>query len=154
MKMRISRGFTLIELLIVIALIALLAAAVIIALNPARQFALARDSTRWSNVSAINGAIQQNIAENRGVWCPTGPALPTSTSMIIAKTGGIDICDCLVPSQLAALPYDPSDTSAGYNGCADYNTGYTIIKNATTMRITVAAPHVEIASSTAISVTQ
>jgi prepilin-type N-terminal cleavage/methylation domain-containing protein len=51
------QGFTLIEILVVIGLIAVLAAVVLIAVNPARQFAQARNSQRASNVSTILNAM-------------------------------------------------------------------------------------------------
>lgn len=136
MKHTLKSGFTLIELLIVIALIAVLAGAVIIALNPARQFQQARDSERWSHMSVLANAIQQNTTENRGVWTCAAGVIPTSTTAI--SDTGYDICDCLVPDHLAALPYDPS--TGNFTACtAAYDTGYTISRDPTSGRVTVAA---------------
>src|SRR3989344_5679707 len=66
-----SKGFTLIEILVVIGIIAVLAAIVLIAINPARQFAQARDSQLVSNLNAILNAIGQRIADNRGTFAGT-----------------------------------------------------------------------------------
>lgn len=149
MSVRKAQGFTLIELLIVIALIAVLAGAVIIALNPARQFQLARNSERWSHVSAIVGAVTSNITENRGVWtCAGYPTLP-ATSTVMANTLA-NVCGCIVPSQMATFPSDPS-TGTGTD-CTTYNSGYSISQDATTKRVTVTA--VPEAGAAAISVTQ
>jgi len=147
MKKRSLAGFTLIELLIVIALIAVLAGAIVIALNPARQFSQARDSQRWSHVSALANSIQQNISENRGTWTCAAGALP-ATSTVMAATGGYNLCSCLVPNQAASLPYDPSTGS--YTDCSAYNTGYNVARDASTGRVTISATP-EIATS--ISVT-
>jgi prepilin-type N-terminal cleavage/methylation domain-containing protein len=147
MKHTLKSGFTLIELLIVIALIAVLAGAVIIALNPARQFSQARDSERWSHVSVISNSIQQRIAENRGVWSCDSGDIPTVTSTISAT--GYNLCPCLVPNNLAALPVDPN--TGTYVSCTEYDTNYSIIRNATTSRITIfASPEL----ATYIGVTQ
>lgn len=144
-----KKGFTLIELLIVIALIAVIAGGVIIALNPARQFASARNSQRWSHVSAIANTIQQNAASNQGIFtCAAGEIPATATTMV--STGGYDICDCLVPNFTASLPVDPSEGS--YTDCTTYSAGYTVERNVTTGRITVAAPDAELEAT--ISVTQ
>lgn len=145
------KGFTLIELLIVIALIAVLAGAVIVALNPARQFALARNSERWSHANAILGLISQNTVENRGTFTCAAGVIPTTTSTI-ASTGGYDLCNCLVPTLTNALPFDPSGGTAHYTNCTDYETGYTIIRNASSSRITISAPSAEL--NAAVSVTQ
>src|SRR3984957_10976324 len=72
-----NSGFTLIEILVVIGIIAILAAIVIVAINPARQFAQARNSQRQSNVEAILNAIGQNMTDNKGLFT-CGVALPAT----------------------------------------------------------------------------
>ncbi|MCX6788427.1 MAG: type II secretion system protein, partial [Candidatus Jorgensenbacteria bacterium] len=50
-------GFTLVELLIVIAILAILAVAVVLVLNPAQLLKQGRDSTRLSDMAALNSAL-------------------------------------------------------------------------------------------------
>ena len=64
----IKKGFTLIEVLVVIGILAILATVVLVAVNPARQFKIARDSQRTANVTAILNAIGQNMTDNRGLF--------------------------------------------------------------------------------------
>lgn len=146
MSVRKAKGFTLIELLIVIALIAVLAAAVIIALNPARLFSQARNSERWSHVTTLSTAIQQDIAEHRGTF--SCGFVPSTSTLAISNTG-FDLCDCLTPTYIAALPLDPS--SGSFVSCAEYDTGYTITRNASTSRLTIDAPAAELEASISIS---
>lgn len=115
-KTRVARGFTLIELLIVIAILAILAAAAIVAINPARQFAQARNAQRLAAVNAILDAIGQNMADNRGVfYCPSNPiASGAGASSSFAISEGIT--DCIVPTYLSSIPSDPLATGV--------NTGY------------------------------
>lgn len=137
---QLKKGFTLIEILVVIGIIAVLAAIVIIAINPARQFAQARDSQRESNVNAILNAIGQRIADNKGTFAGlnaqnnvTCPSIPSSTTTI-ATSGGVDL-SCLIPTYMQALPLDPSSGSGG-------NTGY-VVRQDLNGRIWVAATTTE-----------
>jgi len=61
-----KRGFTLIEILLVIGVITILAAIVIIAINPARQFAQARNIQRQTAIKSISDSISQYLIDYRG----------------------------------------------------------------------------------------
>ena len=144
-----NRGFTLIEILVVMGMLALLATVVLVAINPLRQFAQARNTQREANVTAILDAVGHRLADNRGIFedaigdCSS--TLP-GTATQIDDTTGYDLRPCLVPTYNAELPYDPSEgsktcVSASCNGAREgYDTAYTLLQNASTSRITVCAP--------------
>lgn len=155
-----TSGFTLIEILVVIGIIALLATIVIVAINPSRQFAQARNTQRVSNVNAILNAIGQRIADNKGVFdsaggCPPLTLATPTASTTINFTGGatvpalgggaVDIgTNCLVPTYIPSLPVDPDPSvvspSTGYELSVDAN-----------KRIMICAP--KASTETAISAT-
>ena len=138
-------GFTLIEILVVIGIISILAAVVLIAINPARQFAQANDSQRTSNINAILNAIGQYMADNRGALPPVDipladPSVDTDFVSIGDGENQVDLCDTLVPIYMPALPVDPDVTGGPISDCtSDYNTDYRIIQSSTTLRITIRA---------------
>jgi len=128
---RAQRGFTLIEVLVVVGIIAVLAAVVLVAVNPSRQFKLARDSQRTSNVNTILNAIHQNMAEHRGTFTCGGsarslPAVPTLVKSSSVPNDPGDIAECIVPNYISSLPFDPSLPGARWASTTDYNTGYEI----------------------------
>jgi type IV pilus assembly protein PilA len=139
-------GFTLIELLVVIGILGILLAIVLIAINPAAQFAQANNTARTNDVNTILNAVHQYAADHKGLL-PGGndPATAeiTTTDQQIS-TGGADICALISPDYVSLLPVDP-DTNNGVavSDCAvAYTTNYFIVRDATG-RITVSAPGAE-----------
>jgi prepilin-type N-terminal cleavage/methylation domain-containing protein len=149
----LQKGFTLIELLVVIGILAILLAIVLIAINPARQFAQANDTKRASDIHTILNAVNEYMADTSGATpaglnttnCPA-TALCTITSGANA-VGNVNLCTPLVTKYLADLPLDPTAGSktygAGTTNCTGagntYITGYTIGVSTTDNRITVSA---------------
>lgn len=139
-----QKGFTLIEILIVIGILAILASIVIIAINPAKQFAQARNTERTANVNAILNAVGQRMADNKGVFAGTFTIgaddytcslLPNNETEISDNMAGNTTQEtgdlgCLVPTYIPALPKEPAGASA-----LQYN-----IKVLPSGRITVCAP--------------
>lgn len=145
-------GFTLIELLVVIGILGILLAIVLIAINPAAQFAQANNTARTNDVNTILNAVHQYAADHKGVLpagIPEG-AMPADGSVVAADeigTGNANICAATSPNYVSLFPVDPDVTAitGGTNGAAvadcsvAYITGYYIVKD-TNGRLTVWAP--------------
>jgi type IV pilus assembly protein PilA len=163
-----KRGFTLIEILVVIGMLAILISIVLVAVNPLRQFAQARNSQRESNVAAILNAVTERIADDGGIFASSTQTSDTCRLDLPSAAQDInkaqyDLRSCIVPTYLSEVPYDPSTgsntcTSISCNGTGEsYDLGYTIMKDSTTNRVTVCAPAAAesaIASSTAYCLTR
>lgn len=122
---RKSLGFTLIELLVVIGIIGILAAIVLVAVNPGRQFANARDTQRRSDLYALTNAIYQFAAEHSGNLPDTDGAdltnnFPTTPTCIgdtapcfnLAAATNEAGTEIIVPTYIAEMPRDPSTGTA------------------------------------------
>lgn len=130
--MKKSKGFTLIELLIVIAIVAILSAVVLIAVNPAKQMAQTRNAERTAEVNALLSALSQYQVDNESL-----PACVSTTATCI----GTDVACCdlsadLAPGYIAEIPIGPG------SGCDATDTCYMVAKTATE-RVTVSAPGAE-----------
>ncbi|MEX0895514.1 MAG: type II secretion system protein [Patescibacteria group bacterium] len=141
-----NRGFTLIELLVVIGILAVLLAIVLVAINPARQFAQANNTQRSSDVNALLNAIHQYAADNNG-QLPDG--ITNDPLTIGGGASDADICSILVTDYLAALPVDPQlgDPIIESDCSTEYDTGYVVVSSAANNRITVSAPTAELGAS-------
>jgi prepilin-type N-terminal cleavage/methylation domain-containing protein len=142
-KERLVTGFTLVELLIVIAILAVLAAAVVIVLNPAELLAQARDSQRVNDLDTLKSALSIYIAQATSIdlgICPAGGVCTFSpgannspfgtvgaqscgsVSAVNTVSGGgwVDVNFSIIPggSPIPYLPVDPSNTTNYFYGYA------------------------------------
>jgi prepilin-type N-terminal cleavage/methylation domain-containing protein len=120
------RAFTLIELLIVIGIIGLLAAIVILAINPTRFLTNAKDAKRVSEAKQMQNALYQYLID-KGTY-PNSSLIPSNGSgsaLPICKQGITDAScitlDALAPDYLASIPQDAAETDAQFSGYTIYS---------------------------------
>ena len=157
-KFKQQKGFTLLEVLLVIAMIAILAAIVIIAINPAKQLAESRNAQRRSDVNTILNAVYQYAIDTGGAMPASVTALVADTPTEICVSDNVVVCGAgivdlgvltLNQKYITAMPHDPNGTCAATGVC------YEISRSANN-RITVSAPDALAAAELAqtISVTR
>ena len=91
---RNSKGFTLIELLIVIAILGILAAAVLVAINPGKRTRQAQDAKRKNDIGAIATEVQGYYTSPGAGKYPAGLSVLT------------------IDGYLKSMPLDPTGNTA------------------------------------------
>ena len=91
------KGFTLIELLIVIAILGILAAAVLVAINPGKRTRQAQDAKRKNDIGAVATELQ-------GYYTSPGAGIyPSSLATLTSQ------------NYLKQMPLDPTGVNAPYS---------------------------------------
>jgi prepilin-type N-terminal cleavage/methylation domain-containing protein len=136
-----NKGFTLLEILLVIVAIGILAAIVLVAINPNRQIAQARNTVRQADINTIQKAVEQYLIENgsypSSISTTPGYICNTGTEQVNGSTncsGRVDLRE-LVPTYLAGIPKDPQDTGT--------NTGYMVAINPDNNKVSISAVQAE-----------
>lgn len=134
----LKKGFTLIELLIVIAIIAILAAAVFVALDPVSRFQDARDSRRANDLTNLITAIKTNQVDNGGAYLASITSLTAGSYYMIGTDASgcdtgctaqttqgacADLTGLATAGYLGSVPMDPSSGTAA-------KTDYYVVRNA------------------------
>jgi len=142
-----NKGFTLLEILLVIVAIGILAAIVLVAINPNRQIAQARNTVRQADINTIQKAVEQYLIEKgsypSSITTTPGYICNTGTEQVNGSTncsGRVDLRE-LVPDYIAGIPRDPQATGT--------STGYNIVINVNNNKVTVSA---DLAENQSISI--
>jgi len=130
-KLAKSKGFTLLEILLVVG---------IIAINPSKQLADARNAQRRSDLSSIANAIYQYTIEPGNQLSTLGITEDAGCTVAVSSLEGL-----LNPTYISAIPTDPTSG----NG-----TSYFVGLDSTSKRITVCSDSVEGNGGVAISITK
>ncbi len=125
--MNTKKAFTLVELIIVIAIVAILAGAIFVAIDPARRLHETRNARRSSDVSTVLDAVKKFQSDNEGTHYDEIANSNEDTYYAIGTDGNgcsgtcaavtvddecIDFLD-MGGNYLAIVPYDPKDGNEG-----------------------------------------
>ena len=103
-------AFTLIELLIVIAIVGIMAAAILVAINPAKRSGQARDAIRKSDIAVLADAFQAYYVAHGGLY-PGYPGFPINFPLFC---GSWAFDELVTSGELKVVPTDPQDPTNQY----------------------------------------
>ena len=141
--MRKQSGFTLIELIVVIAIIAVLAGALLIAINPQSMIQKGRDAQRLQDVDTLVDAINLALADSEILLTDTSSCGNCTSTGSTAVTGSgyvpftIPTGKTGLSKFIPTLPVDPLNTSPNI---------YSFASDASNFEVTAVLEHVDNAS--------
>lgn len=120
--MKDQRGFTNKEVLVIVGAVAVLFAAVVLAIDPARRLSQARDAARRRDVREVLMAVNAYAQERRGELPGALDADPASFQVLGTQASGCDrSCAAVATASacvdltgvLGRLPFDPLTGTSG-----------------------------------------
>lgn len=109
-----AKGFTLIELLVVIAIIGVLAAVVLVAINPVQQLARTRDAGRKNTIGTLGNSMEAYATTHSGSY------VTESTSWITALVTAGEVSVAPAAVTYSAGPTACSNAAQNSTWCYDY----------------------------------
>lgn len=115
-RVQTAKGFTLVELLVVIAIIGILAAVVLVALNPLALMQKGRDATRMQDLESLRKAIDLAIADSSITLTAVASSASNAAgaTRAVDGTGWVSFTQTTAPGvgkYLSVLPVDPTNSA-------------------------------------------